>query len=62
MNRKNTKTFKEIIGNFKFRLMNITILNQAMILLCLTGIASLFFPWVIDKENFISWNSFSSIS
>lgn len=52
----------EMIRNLKFRLVNITILNQAMILLCIAWIVSLFFPWVIDKENFISWNAFNSIS
>jgi hypothetical protein len=60
--RQNKRNFSGAIKNLKFKLNNLTIPNQIVILFCIVWIVSLFMPWVIDKENLISWNAFNSIS
>jgi small-conductance mechanosensitive channel len=65
MNRRERATKRDFLGkirNLRFKLNNLTIPNQIVIFLCIVWIASLFMPWVIDKENSISWNAFNSIS
>ena len=49
-------------NNTKFKYSNLSIPNQAVILLSIIWIISLFSPWIIDQENWISWNSFNTIA
>ncbi|MDD3793449.1 MAG: hypothetical protein PHI37_01435 [Candidatus Gracilibacteria bacterium] len=65
MNRKN-KNIKtlilDIIKKGKFKYLNLSLNNQITIFSSFIGILSLFLPWIIDKQNNITWNAFNSIS
>lgn len=65
MNRKN-KDIKKIIlafiKNIKFKYINLPVKNQIVVFWSLLWIISLFIPWVIDKDNNMTWNSFNTIS
>lgn len=65
MNRKNKNIKNElllIIKDFKFKYLNLPIKNQILIFSSILWIISLFLPWIIDKDNNMSWNSFNTIS
>lgn len=65
MNRKN-KNIKhiilEIIKKLKFKYLSLSINSQITAFSSILWILSLFLPWIIDKENNITWNAFNTIS
>lgn len=63
MNRKNINNkIIKIFKNLKFKYSNLPMSSQITSFSSLLWIISLFLPWIIDKENNISWNSFNTIS
>ena len=65
MNRKNKNIGKktmDFLKKIKFKYLNLSLSDQAIILLSFFWIFSLFMPWIIDKNNILEWNSFNSIT
>lgn len=65
MNRKNKDIKKLVLNNLKnikFKYLNLPVKNQIVVFWSLLWIISLFIPWVIDKDNNITWSSFNTIS
>ena len=65
MNRRKENKMNNVLSqasNIKFKYLNLDLSSQAVILLCIFGIVCLFFPWIIDNENNLSWNSFNAIA
>jgi hypothetical protein len=59
-NRQNN--IKTIIKNIKYKLINLTLSKQIVILWIILWFISLYFPWIKDVEKSISWNSFYSLT
>ncbi len=65
MNRKNKELKKIILNNLKnikFKYLNLPVKSQIVVFWSLLWIISLFIPWVIDKDNNITWSAFNTIS
>ena len=50
------------IKTFKFKSLNLSLNKQIVILWSLIWYISLFMPWIIDNEKWLSWNSFNSLT
>ena len=69
MNLKNRTTknkkineIKSFINNFKFKSFNLTFSKQLVLLWAIIWYISLFMPWIIDIDKWMSWNSFYSLT
>jgi hypothetical protein len=70
MTKKNRKIEKNnfkneikcLLKNIKFKSINLTLSKQIIIIWLLLWFVSLYYPWIIDIEKWISWNSFYSLT
>ncbi len=66
MSKKNKNKIKNeikcLLNNIKFKSINLTLSKQIIIIWIIITLISLFFPWVIDTNKNILWNSFASLS
>ena len=66
MRKKNKNKIKNeikcLLNNIKFKSINLTLSKQIIIIWIIITLISLFFPWVIDTNKNILWNSFASLS
>lgn len=64
--RKRRKEIKNLITenikNINFQILNLNISRWLTVIWSVLWIVSLFLPWIINKKDNFSWNSFNSIS
>ncbi len=60
MIQKNTTI--NMIKNFKYKVTNLSFSKQITILWIIIWFVSLYFPWIIDTQQWITWNSFYSLT
>ncbi len=53
---------KCLLGNIKFKSLNLTLAKQIIILWIFIWFVSLYLPWINNVEKWISWNSFYSLT
>ncbi len=61
-NKNKMKKLIVLLENIKFKSLNISFSKQIVLVWAILWIISLMFPWIIDNQNDITWNSFNSLA